>query len=116
MRTRERGPPSASAEITYIAVPKLRRHEVGHNVEGSLHGADIIMSPTNPGKVTVSYSPNVKKLQHKLKSGKHPLQVRLKTDNCFSLINYFSLFLSMKLTDHKLAEKSSYWRDTLYTS
>ena len=93
--------------ITYIAVPKLRRHEVGHNAEGSLDGADIIMSPTNPGKVTVSYNPNVKKLQHKLKSGKHPLQVRLKVINCFVLINYFSLFLSMKLTDLKWGEKSS---------
>lgn len=66
--------------ITYIAVPKLRRHaEVEQNADGSLEGADIIMSPTNPGKVTVNYNPDVKKLQHQLKSGtgkKHPLQVQ----------------------------------------
>eukprot|EP00092_Neocalanus_flemingeri_P002183 GFUD01002323.1.p1 GENE.GFUD01002323.1~~GFUD01002323.1.p1 ORF type:complete len:676 (-),score=217.81 GFUD01002323.1:157-2109(-) len=60
--------------ITHIAVPELRRQEVEQNAEGSLEGADIIMSPTNPGKVTVNYNPNVKKLQHQLKSGKHPLQ------------------------------------------
>ena len=93
--------------ITYIAVPKLRRHEVEDNADGSLEGAEMIMSPTNPGKVTVSYNPNVKKLQHKLKSGKHPLQVLLKVKHRFAVINYFSLFLSMKLTDLKWGEKSS---------
>merc|ERR1719474_758148 len=60
--------------ITHIAVPKLRRQEVGENAEGSLEEATILMSPTNPGKVTVSYNPNVRKFQHKLKAGKHPLQ------------------------------------------
>ena len=63
--------------ITHIAIPKLRRQEVGENADGSLEEADILMSPTNPGKVTVSYNPNVRKLQHKLKAGKHPLQVQL---------------------------------------
>ena len=67
--------------ITHIAVPKLRRQEVGENADGSLEEADILMSPTNPGKVTVSYNPNIGKLQDKLKDGKHPLQVQL---NCFS--------------------------------
>ena len=93
--------------ITHIAVPKLRRHEVEDNADGSLEGAEIIMSPTNQGKVTVSYNPNIKKLQHKLKSGKHPLQVLLKVKYRFAVINYFSLFLSMKLTDLKWGEKSS---------
>ena len=62
---------------------------MGHNAEGSLDGADIIMSPTNPGKVTVSYNPNVKRLQHKLKSGKHPLQVMLKIINFFCIVKLF---------------------------
>ena len=67
--------------ITHIAVPKLRRQEVGENADGSLEEAEILKSPTNPGKVTVSYNANIRKPQHKLKDGKHPLQVQL---NCFS--------------------------------
>jgi len=60
--------------ITHITVPELRRHDMEQNADGSLEDADISMSPTDPGKVTVNYNPNVKKLQQKLKSGKHPLQ------------------------------------------
>ena len=33
------------------------------------------MSPTDPGKVTVSYTPDVMKLEHDLRHEKHPLQV-----------------------------------------
>ena len=33
------------------------------------------MSPTDPGKVTVSYSPDVRTLEHDLRHEKHPLQV-----------------------------------------
>jgi len=60
--------------ITYIATPPLKRHMGEKNADGTLDGANILMSPTDPGKVTVSYNPDLKKLQHKLKEGKHPLQ------------------------------------------
>ena len=36
------------------------------NVDGNLDNANIIISPTHTGKVTVNYSPDVEKLQQKL--------------------------------------------------
>merc|ERR1719357_1965795 len=60
--------------ITYIATLPLKRHMGEKNADGTLDGANIMMSPTDPGKVTLSYNPDLKKLQHKLKEGKHPLQ------------------------------------------
>ena len=47
------------------------------NNESRVEGAEILMSPTNPGKATVSYAPNIRKLEHELRHEKHPLQVRL---------------------------------------
>ena len=38
-------------------------------------GAEILMSPTNPGKVTVNYQPDIKELEHDLRQEKHPLQL-----------------------------------------
>ena len=61
--------------ITHIAVPPLRRQKEGPGAGGSLEGAEIIMSPTHPGKVTVNYNPDIHTLQRQLKLGKHPLQV-----------------------------------------
>ena len=44
-------------------------------VEGELAGAEILMSPTNPGKVTVNYQPDIKELEQDLRREKHPLQL-----------------------------------------
>ena len=70
--------------ITMIAVPRLKTIQVEDrdSVGGTLEGAEIMMSPTTPGKVTVSYNPNIKKLQHRLRSVKHPLQVILSAEYC----------------------------------
>ena len=43
--------------------------------EGELAGAEILMSPTNPGKVTVNYQPDIRALELDLRREKHPLQL-----------------------------------------
>ena len=48
---------------------------VGDEAEGELAGAEILMSPTNPGKVTVNYQPDIKALEQDLRREKHPLQL-----------------------------------------
>ena len=47
----------------------------GDEAEGELAGAEILMSPTNPGKVTVNYQPDIKALEQDLRREKHPLQL-----------------------------------------
>ena len=73
------------SDITHISVNRLSykrgpesKEATGDNhinEEEEVEGAEIMMSPTNPGKVTVNYAPNVKTLQHELRHEKHPLQV-----------------------------------------
>ena len=70
--------------ITMIAVPRLKTIQVEDRDSAgeTLEGAEIMMSPTTPGKVTVSYNRNIKKLQHRLRSVKHPLQVTVSVEYC----------------------------------
>lgn len=43
--------------------------------EEQLAGAEILMSPTNLGKVTVNYKPDIRLLEQDLRREKHPLQL-----------------------------------------
>ena len=62
--------------ISSLAVRRLSlRPEAAAGGE-EVAGAEVLMSPTDPGKVTVSYMPDVMKLEHDLRHEKHPLQVR----------------------------------------
>ena len=45
------------------------------DTDDAVAGVDIKMSPTNPGKATVTYQPNIHSLQQDLRREKHPLQV-----------------------------------------
>ena len=61
--------------ISSLAVRRLSlRPEAAAGGE-EVAGAEVLMSPTDPGKVTVSYTPDVRTLEHDLRHEKHPLQV-----------------------------------------
>ena len=88
--------------ITSIRLPELHEHQYKeHGASRNIEDAEILMSPTDPGKVAVNYYPDLKKLVNKLRSKKEPLQVidRMR-NNCldFELI-YYSLFSSTRWTD-----------------
>jgi len=62
--------------FTRLEVPGLRRQmEQGEgSEEEKLKGASIILSPTNPGQATITYSPEPSWLEQQLKEGNQPLQ------------------------------------------
>ena len=71
--------------ITHIDVKRLsltpsrdadtEEHDDMIDTDDAVAGVDIKMSPTNPGKATVTYQPNIHSLQQDLRREKHPLQV-----------------------------------------
>ena len=48
------------------------------NKTKTLENTEILMSPSDPGKATVSYHPDPKELQTELREGNHPLQFVMK--------------------------------------
>ena len=68
-----------TSDISHIAVRRLsfkRREDQEEDRDSDeVEGAEIMMSPTDPGKVTITYNPDVRQLQTELRSEKHPLQL-----------------------------------------
>ena len=71
-----------TSQISHIDVKRLsfRRKEDSKEADvggesGEVPGAEIMMSPTDPGKVTITYNPDVRRLQTELRHQNHPLQL-----------------------------------------
>ena len=68
-----------TSDISHIAVRRLsfkrREDQEEERDSDEVEGAEIMMSPTDPGKVTITYNPDVRRLQTELRSEKHPLQL-----------------------------------------
>ena len=109
------------SDITHISVNRLsyKRGPESQEATGDNHineeeeveGAEIMMSPTNTGKVTVNYAPNVKTLQHELRHEKHPLQVKGKSElqrTSSKILTGFGL-KGRFFPDNTPSAKDSYW-------
>lgn len=76
---------SEMSDITHIDVKRLslsasakdssKEKQDDNDADSELAGVDIKLSPTDPGKATVTYMPNIQELERDLKNEKHPLQV-----------------------------------------
>ena len=63
-------------EISQIGARRLSfKQGASDDSEETVEGAEIMMSPTDPGKVTISYNPDVRRLQTEPRTEKHPLQL-----------------------------------------
>ena len=79
-----------TTEISQIGVRRLSfKQGASDDSEETVEGAEIMMSPTDPGKVTITYNPDVRRLQTELRTEKHPLQLLVEYE-----VSYFDLSLS----------------------
>ena len=80
-----------TTEISQIGVRRLSfKQGASDDSEETVEGAEIMMSPTDPGKVTITYNPDVRRLQTELRTEKHPLQLIVEYE-----VSYYNYDLSL---------------------